>query len=57
MGKHTKKGSGGKRAGAGAKTKYGERTDTISKRVPASKKSEISDKWDADLEEFKVKSK
>ena len=32
---------GGKRAGAGAKPKYNERTETIAFRVPQSKKVEL----------------
>lgn len=59
-----KKGSGGKRAGAGGKKpqKYGEKTTTIAFRVPMSKKDQIKEyvnkklsKWAASHKKKKVK--
>lgn len=41
--KERKKGSGGKRKGAGRKNKFGEPSVTISERVPKSKKKEIKE--------------
>lgn len=53
MTKHKKKGAGGKREKAGRKPKFAEMSDTISKRVPLSKKNFLSKKWDEDLEQYR----
>lgn len=46
---------GGKRKGSGAPPKYGEETEIITKRVPKSKKPEISKKFDAILKTYEKK--
>ena len=54
MKKARKKGSGGKRPGAGAKLKFGEPSDTLSIVVPASKKPELKVKWQGEADGFKI---
>ena len=49
------KNHGGKRAGAGAKTKYGEPTTTIAFRVPNSKKVELKTTIKTHLKKWEVK--
>lgn len=46
---------GGKREGAGRHLIYGEETETVSKRVPVSKKSIVIKAIDGMLEGWKVK--
>ena len=45
---------GGKRAGAGAKLKYGEKTKTVTFRLPVSKISEIREMIKNELEKIKI---
>ncbi len=52
-----KKAAGGKRAGAGRKLKYGEKTKTMSFRVPVGKKSEIKLLVKDKLTEYSVAAK
>ncbi len=44
---------GGKRAGAGAKLKYGEKTKTVTFRLPVSKIAEIREMIKNELEKVK----
>ena len=45
---------GGKRAGAGAKLKYGEKTKTVTFRLPVSKIAEIREMIKLELEKIKI---
>ena len=45
---------GGKRAGAGAKLKYGEKTKTVTFRLPVSKIAEIREMIKNELEKIKI---
>lgn len=55
MGKHTKKGAGGKREGAGPPQKYGEETVNVTFRVPKSKKEEFRAYGNKKLDKWKKK--
>jgi hypothetical protein len=54
MKKSRKKGSGGKRPGAGAKLKFGEPSDNLTIRVPKSRKPELKVKWQGEADGFKI---
>jgi hypothetical protein len=54
MKKARKKGSGGKRPGAGAKLKFGEPSDNLTIRVPKSRKPELKVKWQGEADGFRV---
>lgn len=58
MGKHTKKGAGGKREGAGPKLKFGEKTRTwsIGSRIPESMKNTM-DEWGKEVIKPMIESK
>lgn len=45
---------GGKRKGAGAKLKYGEKTKTVTFRLPVSKIAEIREMIKNELEKIKI---
>tara|TARA_R110000868_G_scaffold279930_1_gene540016 strand:+ start:860 stop:1024 length:165 start_codon:yes stop_codon:yes gene_type:complete len=54
MKKVRKKGSGGKRQGAGAKLKFGEPSDNLTIRVPVSKKQRLKVKWQGEADGFRI---
>jgi hypothetical protein len=54
MGKHTKKGAGGKREGAGPPLKYGEELEATLFWCPVSKKKEFQNYCKAKLKTWEV---